>query len=329
MKPRESKPHSERPALSLRRTKALVWWVGLVLIGLAPLRLAAQEQTAELPASKNSTGWVCGTVVDETFSLVAEAELNLFSQVEPRTPEVEPVARTTSDAHGAFCLRDLPPGFYQLRVAKAPWHIQPPRPVEVRAGLMNRLAPIELELEPGEPRISYEESFDGMPAGQGRAVMERLLQKGDTASVQELARRLLPKRGPRIDLGRLVLGLDVKPLVEELMRQLDSGYLPPLKTARYVYVVGELADARTRDIATPLLLSKLRDPRRLPPNPYTALAEAGQTGYVSDEAIHALARLAGKDFNWKYGQPPLQNRSAIEAAQNWWRQELEKRESRR
>jgi len=296
---------------------------GLLL--LAPLVAAQQEPATGAP----DTGWVCGLVVDEVLSFVAEAEVTLAPEPEPGAPEPEPIARKTADAHGAFCVENLPAGFYRLRVQKPPWPMQPPRTVEVRAGLINHLTPpLELELEPGEPRISFPNSFDGMPVGQARGVVERLLKQGDAASLQELARRLLPKRGVRLDIDPLIKGLDPKPLLEELVRQLESGYLPPLKTARYVFLVGQLSDSRTRDPVVRLLLRKLRDSRPLPSSPY-APPGGGSTAYVSDEAIQALTRLTGKDFNWKYGKPPAQNSRAIEAANTWWRQEIERQDSRR
>lgn len=305
------------------RCATALWLAALFLSSATPLSVAAQGQATPPAEAKPSTGWVCGGVVDESFSLVAEAELTLLPAAEPGAPEPPPAARGTTDAHGTLCFQDLPPGFYQLRVSKAPWPIQPLRPVEIRAGLMNRLTPIELELEPGEPRVSFQESFDGMPPAQGRALMERLLLAGDSTSIKELARRLLPKRGVRTDLGPLVLHLDIKPLMDELLRELDGGYLPPLKTARYVYVVGELIDARTRDAAAQLLMRKLRDGRRLPAGP-AGVTDPG-TVYVSDVAIYAFMRLSGKDFGWKYGQPPLQNEKAIQGARTWWDNEVARR----
>ncbi|MFQ5664152.1 MAG: carboxypeptidase-like regulatory domain-containing protein [Terriglobia bacterium] len=320
MKPQ---PSNALPGATRRRgRRAALWLAAFVVAGLAPFGLPAQESAAT-PGAQTTTGWVCGMVVDETFAFVAEAELALTPGVDPGGAEPEPVARATTDAHGSFCLRDLPPGFYQLRAAKAPWPPQPERRVEVRAGLVNRLTAIELELEPGEPRVSFAESFDGMPPGQARALMERLIIQNTTASIQELARRLLPKRGVRIDVGRLAGRLKVSPLVEELLRQLEEGYLPPLKTARYVYVVGELADPRTHDATVQGLLRKLGDGRRLPPAPFLS---PGRTPYVGDIAIQALARLTGKDFGWKYGQSPLRNQAAIRRARTWWRSEVESRE---
>ncbi len=102
-----------------------------------------------------------------------------------------------------------------------------------------------------------------------------------------------------------------------------------MKTARYVYLIGELADPRTIDAATRLLLDKLRDGRPLPPSPHNPISEQGRMAYVSDLVMHALARLAGKDFDWQYGKPPMQNRSAISRARNWWQQELARRQEDR
>lgn len=306
------------------RLSAASVWLTALLVAAASL-VAGTQQT---PGQK-TTGWVCGWVVDEMLSMIADTEVSIVPQAEAGTPEPPPAKTIATDSHGTFCLQDLPPGFYQLRAAKAPWPAQAPRTVEVRAGLVNRLTtPVEMELEPGEPRVSFQESFDGMSGTEARSQMERLLGKGDAASIQELARRLLPKRGPRIDVSRLVPGLDVKPLVAELMRQLETGYLPPLKTARYLFLVGELADQRTRDDVIPLLLRRLRDARRLPPSPYAVVADTGP-GYVSDLAIGGLARLAGKDFGWKYGRPPLENQKALQGANTWWQNELARQAERK
>ncbi|MBI2955853.1 MAG: carboxypeptidase regulatory-like domain-containing protein [Acidobacteria bacterium] len=288
------------------------------------LEAPAQEERAA-PDATSATGWVCGRVFDETHAIVAGAELALYPAGENAGENAETVARAESDQHGAFCLKDLPPGFYGLRLTRSPWPPQPPRTAEVRAGLVNHLEPIELELEPGEPRVSWEESFDGMPPGHGRALLERLLREPDAAGVREVARRLLPKRGVRCDIGRLLIGIDPKPLVHELMRQLEAGYLPPLKTARYIYVIGELLDKRTEEQVMQVLLRRLRDSRRLPADPALGSDEARPT-HVGDIAIQAVARVTGKDFGWKYGLPPIQNQSAISAAQVWWRQELERRQ---
>lgn len=298
----------------------------LAALPLMPLPVAAQETS--------TTGWVCGLVLDESSALVADAEVTLFPAATPQAAPAEPLApptaglaRSTSGPHGEFCLQDLPPGFYELRVAKEPWPAQPSRTVEVRAGLMNRLNPIELELEPGEPRVSYEESFDAMSFGQARSLLTRLMAQGDQASLREAARRLLPKRGVRIEVGRLALGHDPKPLCEELIRQVESGYLPPLKTARYLHAIADLFDPRTEANAMRLFLQKLRDGRRVPVLPTTA-GVSDTTLYVSDIAIQGVARVAGKDFKWKYGTPPMQNQQAITAALTWWAQELERRRER-
>lgn len=275
---------------------------------------------------KTDTGWVCGVVIDETTAFIADVRISLLPEDASGVPGADPVAEAKTDVHGQFCLQDLPPGFYALRPQRELWPPQPPRTVEVRAGLVNRLTPaIELELEPGEPRVSVQDSLDAMQPGEARATVESLLRRGDAASVQELARRLLPKRGPVLphNLNRLVIGLDVKPLLDELIRQLDRG-LPPLKTARYVYLAGELADPKTRDIVIPVLLRSLRDGRPLPKRAVKRGEDGEGTTFVSDIAIVALARFSGNDFKWKYGTPPLQNQSPITRADDWWRRELEK-----
>jgi hypothetical protein len=291
---------------------------------------------ASLPAQEENTaaGWVCGFTLEEGVGLAIGAELSLYPPAGTTgnggvgESSGEPVARVTSDEHGSFCFTDLAPGFYELRVAHAGWPLQSPRSVEVRAGLMNRLAPIEFEREPGDPKVSFAESVDGMPPMQARGVLEQLLRQGDAASLQEAARRLLPKRSVIVDVNRVMPAMDPKPLLQELVRQLEGGYLPPMKTARVVYVAGEITDPRTRDIAMPVLLRKLRDGRSLPPSPSDTFPGAEGTLYVSDFAIHALARIAGKDFNWRYGKSPIENQKAITAAQEWWRQEAAKEQSK-
>ncbi len=296
---------------------------GLVLAAMAPpLPVAAQEQPS--PEVAKATGWICGVVVDESQGFVEGAETKLVTPPAAGAASQE-VATVTSDAHGVFCFQDLAPGFYEVRVSKERWPPQPPRQVEARAGLLNRLTPFELELEPGEPRVSFDESFDGMPTGQARAVLERLLHQGDQNSIREAARRLLPKRGVRIDIGRIALGSDPKPLCDELMRQVESAYLPPLKTARYVYAVGELVDPRTKDNVMLFLLTKLRDGRRLPSPPGSVGAAEGPV-YVSDIAMEVYSRLTNHNFKWQYGAPPMQNQSSITAARTWWDQELQRRQ---
>lgn len=297
---------------------------GLVLVLLLATPLVAQE-------ANQSTGWVCGAALEEGVAFAVGAQLRLYSASVAEAnaggaadSAAEPAARLTSDEHGSFCFTDLPPGFYELRVVHEGWPLQAARTVEARAGLVNRLTPVELEREPGEPRVGFAESFDGMPQMQARGVLEQLLRRGDAASLQEAARRLLPKRSVTVDVNRLMPAMDPKPLVQELLRQLESGYLPPMKTARFVYVLGEISDPRTRDIVAPVLLRKLRDGRALPSTPTDAFPGAEGTLYVSDFAVFALARQAGKDFNWRYGKSPLENQKAISAAQDWWRQETEK-----
>lgn len=304
---------------------ALTLLLGLGIVPLAPpaAGLSAQE-TGETPAQPLNTGWVCGLVVDESFGFVTDAEVALYPH---NADSGDPVTQTTSEEHGTFCLQDLQPGFYQLRISKAPWPPQPPRVAEVRAGKVNRMGPIELEREPGDPQVSYRESFDGMQPGEARAVAERLLANGDVDSIKELARRLLPKRGVALDVNRVMPPRDPKPLLEELMKEIDRGYLPPIKTARYVFLVGELADPRTRQAASALLMQKLRDGRLLPAAMAGTFGD-GETAYVSDVAVHALIRLAeGKDFRWKYGKPPLQNQDAINRAREWWENTFTKKNS--
>ncbi len=296
-------------------------FVLLAALAAAPLATAAQET----PPDSQATGWVCSVVVDESYAQVAEAEVKLFASSTPAT--AGPVATTTSEAHGGFCFSDLPAGFYELQAAKHPWPPQVARIVEIRAGLMNRLNPVELELEPSAPRVSFEESFDGMPSSQGRAVLEQLMHAGDQASLREAARRLLPKEGVRIEIGRMLLGIDPKPLVDVVIRQLEGGPLPPLKTARYLHVLNELVDHRTEPNVMRVLLKKLRDGRLVP-----SLSSAGtpeRAAYVSDVAMEGVARIAGKDFKWRYGAPPMQNQSAINGAHTWWTQERERKDSRK
>ena len=306
----------------MRRRLHTVVLVSLTLAPFVPLYATQGEQDG--PANAQS-GWVCGAVVDETYAQVAEAELKLYP-ASSSAAAAEPVTMDVSEAHGGFCLRDLAPGFYELRVAKHPWPPQLARSVEIRAGLMNRLNPIELELEPNEPRVSFAESFDGMPTGQARSVLEGLMQAGDAASLREAARRLLPKNGVRIEIGRMLLGIDPKPLVEEVLRQVEGGPLPPLKTARYLHVLGELEDPRTETNVMRALLSKLRDGRLVPSLPSSGTAD--RAVYVSDVAIEGVAHIAGKDFKWRYGLPPMQNQSAIQGAYTWWTQEQQRRDSR-
>ena len=298
---------------------------GVALVLLAGLLVVAPGAAAQAGADA-TTGWVCGLVVDEAASIIVEAQLRLYRQGEAGSEQAAPVAEGASDEHGRFCLRDRAPGFYELEVVHGPWPTQPTRAVEIRAGLVNRLTPpLELQLEPGDPSVSLKESLDGMSLGEARARMEALL-RGDSTSLRELARRLLPKRGVILphNINRLVIGLDVKPLVDELLRQLDRRSLPPLKTARFVYLIGELSDPRNRNTVVPELLRRLRDARPLPSVRPPSVDEPARTTYVSDIAITALARHSGKDFKWRYGEPPFQNRGPVNAARDWWRLELQK-----
>lgn len=290
---------------------------------LAGLILGVWPVAAPLAAAQTdqaTTGWVCGIVTDESRAFLAGAHLTLTPK---ETPQAEPVAQATADERGTFCVQGLPPGFYILQPAKEHWPTQPTRTVEVRAGLVNKLTPIEMEREPGEPRVSYEESFEGMSVTEARAVLERLLEKGDVSSIQEAARRFLPKREIRIDINRMVFRLEVKPLLEEMLRQIDRG-LPPIKTARYVFLVGELADPRTRTPVVRELLRRLNDARPLPPEMSVGFGD-GEKAFVSDVAMRSLVRLTeGDDFKWHYGKSPLQNRSAISKARLWWSRELDR-----
>ena len=305
-------------AFSLIRFLGCLLVAGVLLAGSSTPALAQEGQA-------RGTGWLCGVVLDEAGGFASEATLTVFPEGQPKSVPPEPVAAASSDPRGSFCFKDLSPGFYDLQVAKQGWLLQlPQRHVEVRAGLVNRLTPIELELEPGDPRVSIAESFDGMPLGQARGMLEELLRKGDRDSLAEAARRLLPKRGVRFELARLPRGMDPKPLVDLLLRRLDGVVLPPLKTARYLYVVAELSDPRNEGVIIPLLLNKLRDGRRLPA---VAVPSEGPS-YVSDIAMQELTRLAGKSFRWKFGQTPLQNGRSISSAQAWWRDELRRRSDR-
>lgn len=293
--------------------------VAVVLLGAGFVAVLARQGEAQ------ATGWICGMVLDEAGGFAPQATVAVHPESRGQGGPPAPLARATTDDRGGFCFENLAAGFYDLQVVKEGWPPQPPRQhVEVRVGLVNRLTPIELELEPGDPRVSFAESFDGMPPGQARALMEELLTKGDRDSLAEAARRLLPKRGVRMELTRLPRRLDVKPLVAILMRDLEGFALPPLKTARYLYVVAELSDPRNEEVVIPLLLDKLRDGRILPG---AAVASEGPT-YVSDIAIQELGRLAGKHFRWKPGRPPIENSNNISSARAWWRDELRRRSDR-
>ncbi|MFQ5816955.1 MAG: carboxypeptidase-like regulatory domain-containing protein [Terriglobia bacterium] len=290
-----------RPATTLRCV--------LALSGVLASPLAAYAQRGE----------VCGRVVEESQTQVAEAKVELIA-----AGATEPVAVASTDARGVFCFT-APQGSYRLKVSKKPWPEQPAHPAEIQLG-NTTLVKIEFEYEPGEPRASFEESLDGMEPGARRALMEQLLA-GDSESLHELARRLVPKRSVGIELGYLTRGLQTQKLVQELLRYLERGYLPPLKTARFVHTLGELASPGDERIIT-VLLRKLTDGRRLPPGNYvtwSGLYDPAQHYYVSDEAALALAKITGQNFKYQLGRSPFQNRRALERAREWWRNELQKK----
>jgi len=296
--------------------KVRAWFSFIFLVALAATTPAPRSAGESGPAQ---TGWICGAVLLENGGFAGEARVNLYPQGQP---DAEPLREMTADARGAFCLKDLAAGFYELRAQKDDWPLQPARRVEVRAGLINRLDPVELELEPGEPRVRYAESFDGMPPGAARRLLEQLLAQGDTASLTEAARRFLPKRGVAVDINRLALGFDPKPLVLDLVRRIENTVLPPVKTARYLYLIGELGDPRTLEVVVPLLIKRLRDGRRLP----AILSVSDRATYVSDIAMQELLRFApGRDFKWVYGRSPIQNQGSFSRVRDWWRNEQEKK----
>ncbi|MFQ5926539.1 MAG: carboxypeptidase-like regulatory domain-containing protein [Terriglobia bacterium] len=264
---------------------------------------------------------LCGRVVEESQMQVAEAQVEL-------TPvgATEAVAVASTDARGVFCFT-VAEGSYRLKVAKKPWPDQPPHAAEVQAG-NTTVVKIELEYEPGEPRARFEESLDGMDPGARRALVEQLLVAGDSASLHELARRLVPKRSVGIELSRLTRGLPTQKLVQELLRYLERGYLPPLKTARFLHALGEVSEPGHERII-PLLLRKLTDGRRLPPGSYvtwSGLYDSARQYYVSDEAALALTKITGRDFKYQLGRPPFRNQRAIANAREWWRNEQTKKQ---
>ncbi|MBI4462408.1 MAG: carboxypeptidase regulatory-like domain-containing protein [Acidobacteria bacterium] len=278
----------------------------------------------QVPTAAGPVGNLCGVVFEESQTQVFEAEVALIA-----VGAAEPVVSALTNDRGGFCFTDLPAGSYTLEVAKKPWPNQPTRTVTVEAG-NTTLTKIELEYEPGEPRGTFEESFDGMGPDEQRGVLERLLAAGDTESIHELARRLVPKRSVGIELGRLARGLDTRKLVDEMIRYLERGYLPPLKTARFLHALGELSQPGDTRII-PLLLSKLTDGRRLPPGNYvtwSGLYDPAKQYYVSDEALLALAKITGRDFKYELGRSPIANQRAINSAREWWRNELAKKQSR-
>jgi len=291
----------------MSRSFQTVFLAGLLATVLASgLSARAQEE--------KTGGWVCGMVRLENGGFAVESQVLLFPEGQP---DGEPVVQITGDTRGQFCFEGVPQGFYELLVEHEGWPRQLTRRVEVRTGLVNRLTPsIEVQLEPGDPSVRYEESIEGMPTAEARALLGDLLKKGDQISLGEAARRFLPKRGVSIDLNR-ILGGDPKALVQELMRQLEETRLPPLKTARYLYIIGELGDPRIEDVLVPFLLHG----RVLP----QAATMSERPVYVSDIVIQEVMRYSGKDFKWEYGLSPILNQRAIRRARDWWRNELAKR----
>lgn len=275
-----------------------------------------------LPAQLQ-TWSLCGQVVEESQVQLAEVEVQL---VPADASASQPPLTDVTDERGEFCFFDLAAGTYTLTASKKPWPAQPTHKLAVGPGHAGVIK-LELEWEPGEPRASFEESFDGLGPGDRRPVLEELLRKGDTDSLHELARRLVPKRSVSIELAPLTRGLEVKKLVDELLRYLERGYLPPLKTARFIHALGELGDDR----AMPLLLNKLTDGRQLPPGNYVTWSgfyDPEKKYYVSDEAALALTKIAGRDFKYQLGLPPLRNQRAIDNARTWWQEEELRRRDR-
>lgn len=270
----------------------------------------------------SQTGNLCLLVVEESQTQVVEAEIKIL-------PEggTAPLVAGLTDQRGVACFENLPAGRYTLQVAKKPWPAQPAHGLEIQADQLTEWK-IELEYEPGEPRATYEESLEGMEPGQRRGVIEQLLVAGDAQSIRELTRRLVPKRSVAIDLGFLTRGLDTKKLVDEIVRYLERGYLPPLKTARFLYSLGELGDERV----VPLLIRKITDARRLPPGNYVThdgIYDPARQYYVADEAARALVRITGREFHYEFGRSPIANQRAIEQFRDWWRQEELKKQERR
>lgn len=289
---------------------------------LAAVILAALAAGSSSPLHAQLQTWsLCGQVVEESQTQLAEVEVELVpaGASEPRLTDL-------TDARGEFCFFRLAAGTYALTASKKPWPPQPTHEIEVGPGQPGVIK-LELEWEPGEPRATFEESLDGLQPGDRRALLERLLRQGDAESLHELARCLVPKRSVGIELAPLTRGLETKKLVDELLRYLERGYLPPLKTARFLHVLGELGDERP----IPLLLRKLTDGRRLPPGSYLTWAgfyDPEKNYYVSDEAALALAKITGRDFKYRLGLPPLQNQRAINGARAWWRDEQLRRRDR-
>ncbi len=119
----------------------------LAVVFLAPALLAQESGT--------EGGWICGRVRLENGSPAIQAQLILRPDGQP---EAAPVAEMGVDRNGDFCFEGLAGGFYELAFNTANWPLQPPRRVEARAGLMNRLTPpIEIQFEPGTASAHYGE----------------------------------------------------------------------------------------------------------------------------------------------------------------------------
>lgn len=299
------------------RRGAIRWLLlaGIILAG-------AFVSSAQAPSAAGPVGNLCVAVVEESQTQVSEAEVAVLA-----SGSDDPLATGQTDDRGGFCFTGLSEGSYTLRVAKKPWPNQPTHAATIQAG-NTTLTKIELEYEPGEPRAAFEESFDGMGPDEQRGVLERLLAAGDTESIRELARRLVPKRSVGIELGRLARGLETRTLLDEMIRYLERGYLPPLKTARFLHALGELSQPGDTRII-PLLLGKLTDGRRLPAGNYatwSGLYDPEKQYYVSDEALLALAKVTGRDFKYELGRSPIANQRAINSAREWWRNELAKKQ---
>ncbi len=291
----------------------------LALLVVSPVLLIPRTVIAQDAPAPVSGGWICGRVLLENGAPALAAEVSLHSDGDPAAAAM---ASSAVDRNGDFCLKEIRKGFFDIVVSVPRWPLQPPRRVEARDGLVNRLTPpIEVEFEPGDPRIRFEESFDGWPESRANSVLRALMERGDTVAFEEAARRFLPKRSVTIDLSRVAAGFDARPLVQHLVRTLEGSTLPPIKTARYLYLIGELGDPRTEDIVVPFLIRRLSDGRPLP----LEMTLTDSPVYVSDIVIQEITRYAGRDFRWKYGEPAIRNSVAIGRARSWWLRELDNR----
>ena len=290
----------------------------LLLVPAVVSQDAAQDTAQDSPAPVIG-GWICGRVLLENRSpaLAAEVSLRLDGDSEGAA-----VASATVDRNGDFCMEGIRKGFYDLTVSVPRWPLQPPRHVEARQGLVNRLTPpFEVEFEPGDPSIRAEESFDGMSSTRANSILRALMERGDTVALEEAVRRFLPKSGVTIDLDRVAAGFDPMPLAQQIMRTFEQGALPPIKTARYLFLLGEFGDPRTEEVVIPFLIQRLSDGRPLP----IEMTLTESPVYVSDIVIQEIMRYSGRDFRWKYGVPAVRNSSAISRARSWWLRERDKR----